>query len=189
VAVAGSQVYWTTGGTIDRAPSTSGPATTLIGDLPSESGDVLAVDGAHVYWVYRFGGELWRAGLDGGVPTRIDWMIGDSGASIAQDRDAVYWGVNAQLVKVRKTDLLVTPLSPDYGSFGPIFTDGVDVYTFHTGEPASLGSILRIPVDGGAIAPYRTDVRPTALALDDAFVYWGEAGTDGTSATIRRASK
>jgi len=185
-ASAGAEIYWSTGPTLLRAPSASGPATTILQDL--SGADVVALDGEHIYWVDRLGGELYRAGRDGQDPSLLDSMVGDSGPTITLDDAHVYWGVNGQLARVDKVGGAVLDLAPEYGSFGPAVTDGRHVYGLRRGGDATAGAILTLPVEGGQIRSANEGIHPTALALDDSFLYWADV-PDAAPATIRRAAK
>jgi hypothetical protein len=189
VAVAGSNVYWLTGGGISEAP-VGGGATTVVAteaNLPYS----LAVDGTNVYWGTANGGYVVEKSLAGGPAITITKEGAFSISSIAVDSANIYWLSTAaqpsQTVYLQKAPIgggAVVTLSSADGLPAGLAVNGGNVY-FGIGS-----ALMTVPTGGGATATLATT--PTGIggvATDGASVYWIGIGTKANSyrdATVMR---
>jgi hypothetical protein len=170
----------------------------------------VAVDASGIYWVAQAPNTLFGCPLGGcaGGPTVL--MAGSADVAdvrqVALDANNVYFtdGNPLQLGMIlacAKSGCGATPTVLASGLDAPIAiaTDGINVYWTETGPDVVAGApvtgaglVRKCAVAGCGNAPTNVATGltgPGALALDDANVYWTEAGTAADGGKIWKAPK
>ena len=145
VATDGVNVYWTeAAGSIFKVPVNGGAITTLATGIAGLGG--LASDGTNIFWTQS--GSVVRMPVGGGARTTIiAGRVGMTGR-IAVDATSLYWQEGNNIVKMPKAGGAVSTLITRASVTG-LASDGTHVYLAENLNP---GSILRLPVAGGAPA-------------------------------------
>jgi hypothetical protein len=169
-------------GAVNKVPTGGGTVSTLASmqAMPTN----LVIDTSNVYWTDYFSGTLNKVSLNGGaVTTLVSGLL--SPQRIAVDATSIYWAdlapndgahCNSRIVKSRLDGTSITVLATRQ-CVASLLVDGGFVYweNFSTNEPSLptlSGSILRMPVAGGAAVMLAWDPNSfTGLALDASFVY------------------
>lgn len=99
--VVNGYVYWISGWTIARAPTSGGPTQTILAENITQGLPTIryfVVDGNYVYYS-EIGGNIKKISVNGGVPTLI--IAGGQGDSVlAVDDQALYWLNFFELAKI-----------------------------------------------------------------------------------------
>jgi len=127
----------------------------------------LTVDDANVYFVDQSGGSIFRISKEGGLPRLVGLREKDDGffSSLAVDDTHVYYqNGKHQIERVPKEGGEPEQLT-ERG--GPI--DGLDesFLYFH-----SDGSLLRVPIEGGAALVLAEGQHPVEVVKDEGHLYW-----------------
>jgi len=186
IAVDASNVYWAEGGSMNAAYEWSPTALHQVSSVPIGGGSVLALaagvdemtavvaDGSHVYWTDYDGTsfEVRRSTLDdAGVTTLASMPVERQGAILAQNDASVFWTTGSGIGEVAKGGGGAATLASSSGwSPDQLVADSTDVYISN-----GYGSVLRVPLDGGAPATLAVEsaaTAPVALCADGSTVYW-----------------
>lgn len=178
IAVDGASVFWTNfdsgGGQTMRLPKGGGTSVTL---ASSGTGNPwgISVDATSVYWAIRDQNAVVSVPIGGGAVSTLAAMQPLPG-STAVDATFLYWttfgtdgmGGSGTVMKVPKSGgtpvTLVSGQSP-----GSVAVDATSVYWLS-------GGVQKVPLSGGTpstLATGGTDYGSGGIALDGAYVYWG----------------
>ena len=170
----------------------------------------VAVDASGIYWVADGPDTLFSCPLGGCVGAPTPLMAGSADVAdsrqLALDANNVYFtdGNPEQLGMIlacAKSGCGATPTVLASGLDAPtaIATDGINVYWTETGPDVVAGApvtgaglVRKCAVTGCGNAPTNVATGltlPGAIALDDANVYWTEAGTTADGGKIWKAPK
>ncbi len=130
--------------------------------------------------------------LDGGSPpgARAIALSGQRIADIALSPQSVYWTTGGEVMSASVAGSEPVPLAIGQKGSAALAIDSQSIYWVNTGSfgpssapygPGGDGSIVSMALDGGAPRVLaRSQNQPSAIAVDDAFVYFTAA--DGASA-------
>ena len=194
IATNNSTVYWADGvfpaGTVDSVSATGGSRTTI---AATDEPIGIAIDATNLYWS-TFGssdnavGTIVKQPLAGGAPTVLAQSLSTVGP-IAIDATNVYWtDMFGSVASVPIAGGSVTTLVPaqyalppstilDDTPVGLAVADG-NVYWVSTPlDGMSPSTIDSVSITGGAVTVLaHPATQALGIAVDDAFVYWGEVG-------------
>jgi hypothetical protein len=200
----GTNVWWTNqaNSSLGRR-AVAGGAILNFGPARSTLPGYLAMAGGKVWWTNGFvsGAEtahVVKSNPDGtGITTVASYAAPATtfmgGGGITADATHVYWASeNSGVYRAAFNDAPCTEGTNCllFGSASGAHGVAVDAQFVYWTEPAS-GSVRRAPKGGGqsTVIASSQDM-PTAIAVLGTFVYWGNAGTAGTTAgTIRRTTQ
>jgi len=131
----------------------------------------IAADAANVYWCDQFSGTVEQmSGTGGSMLTIASNQMYPS--SIAVDASYVYWTTSPFVLnKVPIGGGTVTNFGSEGGG-GPLAFDATNIYV------ASGLGIQKTPKAGGTTVTLAANAAATAIAVDDAYVYWVTTGTE-----------
>jgi hypothetical protein len=210
IVIDDANLYYLSGSDVRRAPITGGAASRLADDVWQQGfngGQRLAIDATSMYYV---GG-----GTSPGAKPQLS-MVNKDAAGIGQDMPGVHSGTSLveadgeirgivsddkfvyfadlasdglkMALEIRKLDpkslktsklASVAPMNNTGGSVA-IATDGTSVF-FGGGS-----GLYSVPVGGGSVATLDATAQPSAMVLDDSYLYWAEQNNNGV---IKRMPK
>jgi hypothetical protein len=171
--IAGGTAYWVELDASNRvlvksAPLITGGAVTTLGTLPGlVPPSAIAVAGTTIF----IGGASSPPAVfvtDGGSPT----PLGTFGCSeLLAGAGAVYCsGTSLALVTAGGTTS--TEIAANVNDVTSLAVDATNVYWVND---VTSGSVMTAPRSGGASTTVASDTAPTAVAVDDTAVYWGDS--------------
>jgi hypothetical protein len=210
IAVDGANLYYLSGSDVRGAPSTGGAANRLADDVWQQGfngGQRIALDATSIYYIG--GGTMPGAkpqlsmvkkdaptigqdtpGMHPGTPLvpadgEIRGIVSDDKfvyfADIASDGLKMALEIRKFDPKGVKTSQLVSVSAMNnMGGMVAIATDGTNVF-FGGGS-----GLYSVPVSGGSVATLDAAAQPSAMVLDDDYVYWAEQNNNGV---IKRMPK
>lgn len=131
-----------------------------------------------------------------GVGFAFGKLVVDSGTAYWFDYDAGFdlMGLTGGALRsVPTSGGEVTDLATGLGGVNDIAVDETHLYWTEFGLLDASGSVKRVPIEGGAVEVLATGTPegttfdvffPLGIALDDAFVYWGESAGGGAVRTV-----
>jgi hypothetical protein len=173
----GSDVYWTTPGTVRTTPKTGGPVTTLANGQGTPFG--MVVELGQVYWSNALGGQIMHYNLldpDAGaveMATGQDYPIG-----LASDLGNLYWanyegdadGGTPKLLTIAKVNMTqpVMLIDGQQGPAGVVVSGNELFWTNNVG-----GTVMKMPKLGGTPETIADNQwAPSGIAADATAVYW-----------------
>jgi len=152
----------------------------------------IQVDDTYAYFGTYADGQIYRVPLAGGAPEAIvKTGVGTRTEQILLVGNELFWTTNADqmVLKAPKTGTAATTVSDtEHLPYG-IASNGTDVFwtnhyqlTNTIGHALVSGAATTNPIIGSPSVIY-----PSYVAADATYVYWGNAGTSGTDATVFRA--
>jgi hypothetical protein len=177
------------------------------GNSPCDVG--VAVDATGIYWVAQAPDTLFMCPLSGCVGAPVTLMTGAPDVAdvrqVALDASNVYFtDGNSEIGMILvcpKSGCGASPTVLASGLNAPtaIATDGRDVYWTETGadfangaKVTGAGLVRKCAIGGCGNAPTNVATgltSPGGIAVDDANIYWTEAGTDAAGGKIWKTSK
>lgn len=193
LAVDAKNVYWTDlgsssggntqTGSVFSVPIDGGTVTTLATARPSPGG--IAVDATDVYWVdfgtYMPPGDVMKVPIGGGTPVTLATSMNGTPHQMTIDANNVYWTDGGAVWQVPKSG--GTPVMLAQGSLtSGVAVDSTSVYwTDEIGGvdagPTNTGSVMKMPIGGGAIVTIATGQNiPLDVKVDGTSIYWVNQG-------------
>ncbi len=139
----------------------------------NQSSLVIAVDSSYVYWATI--SEIRRVSKAGGLPTTLASKQPQP-HDLTVDNTNVYWTVGfsstGAVMQARKTGgsavQLATSYQPAY-----VAVDDANVYWSNDGAKTTEGSVLSVPIDGGATSTIASSQNgPGYVAVTPTTLYW-----------------
>jgi hypothetical protein len=192
LAVRGGDVYGIGAGGLERV----GPADVqTLAAAPWSLADIV-VDARGVYGTNRTGdGQLFFYDGAGGMARALVPGAG-VGGDLAQDDEYLYWAVNDELRRTRKSDGTTNLMVRAPAAVGGLTADSTHVYFTSRGQqcaksPAGVGryggGVYRVRKPNGPLETRVLDqVAPGKIAVDDVFVYWVAGSNESATRTVVR---
>jgi hypothetical protein len=215
IAIDATNAYWTDGnvgrncdgglcGTVMKAPLAGGTPVALASGLASPG--PIAADSTSVYWITAIGLDTgisevvaMRVSLAGGPPTTLasDLVGGQIAIGIAVDGTGVYETVNDMVKKFPLGGGTAATLASAEKHPTAIAVDATSVYwtdegdfgpgKFGIGPPIGNGTIMKMPLSGGAATTLASGQNvPVDIAVDATSVYWVVQDLSGTSGAVMK---
>jgi hypothetical protein len=195
LAVRGGEVYGIGAGGLDRV----GPMDAVTVAAAPWSLAEIVVDGRGVYGTNR-GSEgqiLFYDPAAGAVRALVSGV--GAGGDLAQDDEYLYWAVDDELRRTRKSDGATNLVARAPAIIGGVTTDSTHVYFTSRGQqcaksPAGVGrsggAVHRVRKPNGQLETRVLDqVAPGKIAVDDAFIYWVAGSNESATRTVQRAAR
>jgi hypothetical protein len=195
LAVRGGDVYGVGTSGLERV----GPAEVkpLLG-MPWSLADIV-VDGRGVYGTNRTGdGQIVFYDAAAGMARPLVSGAG-AGGDLAQDDEYLYWAINDELRRTRKSDGATNLMARAPAAIGGLTADSTHVYFTSRGQPCakvpagvgrSGGGIHRVRKPNGALETRLLDqVAPGKIAVDDQFVYWVAGSNESATRVVLRVPR
>lgn len=176
LALAGTDVYWSTGNALVMAPNGAGPEESRASSLGIST--ELAVDGGTIFGLAYFNGlSLVSLPVDGTMVTTLP--LGDyteTPRAFALTPTSYVWvtwdfekslGTLWALSRAGGTKVA---LGTGTFEFPVMVADATHAYWI----PSEDGKLVAVPLAGGAPETIATPGNSTTLAIDDTHVYWGD---------------
>ena len=188
IAIDGNRVYWTNAGT--EAANGSVKSVSREGGAPFEIAvgqespagvvvDSVDVDVRRAYWINEGTGAVMGARLDAGEPLSLDGL--GARANLALHGDNLYFGTVGNLIvqfSPATGSLKILTIEEDKPVY--IVAYGMNVYwSFQPSDPNKNGGLKRVPIAGPEPSKIIVSMQqnPLAVTIDDAHIYWVNAGS------------
>jgi hypothetical protein len=168
--------------TLSRIPLAGGSVETIADDRLAEPG-MLVASGTDLYWSSVLDSSAVAMAKSGGMIRELIPGTGISfGGPIAVDDRNVYFGsIRLSDNNLAKNDLLERPLAA--GPAVPLLQDGTFLRAFAVDAENVYVSVIlndvsgvyRVPIAGGEAVRIAPQL-PSAIAVDDVYVYWIDGG-------------
>ena len=169
-------LYWVHFDGISTMPATGGAPTLLVAEQLA-GGGAFALDSTHVYWVDRAQGTLSKKPRAGGTAARL-------ASGLIQPTSVAVDGMRAYVTTYSESEVLSVPL--EGGAFPTTHASGLMVphaIVAHTtgvywGNRAG-GTIMRLPLGGGAPQIFDRGQNPEVLVFGRDALYWLSYSVNG----------
>jgi hypothetical protein len=104
-------------------------------------------------------------------------------------QDTLYYSDTGGLFQVPKAGGTATPVAGLEPGMNVVDLAVDEQAVYVAGTASGVGQVLQVSKQGGDVHVLARNVSPNCLAVDDTYVYWGTAASDGASAAILRVAK
>ncbi len=212
ITVDANSVYWTPmfDEVLLKVGKNGGAITELVGNdmkfMSTWQVESMTNDGAYLYWntVALGNGGIWRMPLSGGVPVKLtDAGIEatDFPQTLGVHGGILYWAGFSTDINKKKMIFSIPvgggtvtehPLLDSLGYISAIAPDATGVYFTVYQSGSSDGYVGYLPAGGGGAKKLTAASLPVGLAVDETYVYFGDAlpfMAPPDSAALRRVPK
>lgn len=192
IVAAPSGIYWINSGSAGAPPGTvmailsSGARVTIATAMSATFPGAITVDDAHVYWVNGRDGSIGKSDLSGGAVQELRAPGGEFfSVDIALTNGRLYLaGVNFGLgwISVDGGPLTMEVPAATNGGYAHVSIAGSQIYVLWNAlPPGSAPDVIWAYPDRQLVGNLPVSL---ALAVDDKFVYWTEAGTGSSNGAL-----